>query len=561
MLWQYQYNKVPESLEDLERILFSNRDVSDPSAFVNPPHPRDLSIKSVGFDLSQVKKAIQRLKEAKDKNQNIVIFGDYDADGICATAVLWQTLYDLGFKVMPFIPHREEHGYGLSNRALDNILLDTKKKKPNLIITVDNGIVAYKPAERLKKEDIDLIITDHHTPEKNLPLPNAVAVVHTTQLCGTSVAWMFAREVMRSYKKTISTDWQLDLCGLATIADQVPLTGANRSFAKHGLEALRGTKRVGLVAIFRQAGLDQQKITSSTVGFGLAPRINAMGRMSHGLDALRLLCTENNQSAQRLADLLGKTNDERRTITTDFYRDAFAQAKSQEKESLIVIHSTDYHEGVIGLIAGRLTERLAKPSIVMSVGEEIVKASARSLTDINIVELIREVRDDLIEVGGHPMAAGFGLETAKLELVKDKLWSLAREKIDLSKLEPRLSIDTVLPFDFIDLELIKVLDKLRPFGQSNPEPVFALSGVTILEIITMGQEQRHLKLVVTDKALAEGESGYKTLQCLFWNKGQFADQLETGQVIDIVGVIEINEWRGRRSVQMRVTDLRQASEA
>ena len=544
MNWHIIDSTIPQTAAELREILVKNLKLSDVDAFFSPPHPLDISLAEVDIDKVQLEIAVKRILEAKENEEEIIVFGDYDADGVCSTAILWQTLHELGCKIIPFIPHRAKHGYGLSAKALDDLL---KENQPALIITVDNGIVAHGPAQRVMDEGIDLIITDHHQPEDKLP--PALAVVHSTKLSGATVAWMLAREVMKAAGEEMSQGWQLDLAAIATIADQVPLQDANRSFAKYGLAALRKSNRFGLKALFTQAKQDQQTINSQSVGFGIAPRINAMGRLGHSLDALRLLLTTNKARAEQLAKTLGETNVQRQEMTYEMYGQALSQADEWKQENIIIVHSTDYHPGVVGLIAGRLMERFYKPVIAISVGDGIAKASARSVAGVNIVELIREVRDDLLEVGGHPMAAGFGMEAEKMDQVIERLKKIAKEKIDPELLQPSLEIAAVIPAELINEPTINTVWEFAPFGQGNQEPILAFKQVEVLQVLTMGADGQHLKVV------GKGADGVTPINFLYWRRGALAEKIEAGDKIDVAGILEINEWRGKKSVQVRVKDI------
>ena len=544
MHWNILESTIPRNLKELKEILIKNRDLIGNKLFFSPKKPQDIVIKNVGIDKSQLKQAVKRIFQAIKNKDKVVIFGDYDADGVCATAILWQALNDLGCEVMPFIPLREKHGYGLSNKALDDLLA---KNKPDLIITVDNGIVAHEPAQRVIDAGIDLIITDHHQPEGKLPI--ATAVVHSTKLCGATVAWILAREMMKVAKKKVDKYWQLDLAAIATIADQVPLQGANRSFAKYGLEALRKSERIGLKALLIQDNQDQKTINSQSVGFGIAPRINAVGRLDHSLDALRLLLTTNKARAEQLAKTLSEINVQRQDMTYEMYGHALAQSDNWKQEHIIIVHSEKYHEGVVGLIAGRLMERFYKPVIAISVGDKIAKASARSVLGVNIVELIREVRDDLLDVGGHPMAAGFGMEANKLEKVIARLQKLAKEKIDKKLLKPSIDVEAVIPFELINEKTINMVAEFAPFGQGNREPILGFKNVEVLQVFTMGADKQHLKVV------GKETDGVTPINFLFWRRGSLSEKIVIGEKIDVAGVLEINEWNGKKSVQVRVKDI------
>jgi single-stranded-DNA-specific exonuclease len=410
------------------------------------------------------------------------------------------------------------------------------------VVTVDTGIVALEAVEQLTKQGVEVIITDHHQPENTLP--DALAIVHTPEIAGSGVAWFFAREFSEEAAKQ-----SLDLAALATVSDMMPLRGANRSLVFHGLQALQQTKRLGLQTLIKVANLEKRPITASTVGYALAPRINAMGRLSHGLDALRLLCTTSKARAIELAGLVDETNANRQQLTEDLLQMAKQQVLGQKKESILISHSPDFHEGVIGLIAGKLAEWYGKPAIVISTTGESAKASARSVPGVNIIELIRTAREYLLEVGGHPMAAGFGFEHDKLNDLMNHLYQTARESIDPALLLKTLDIECLLPLSIVDEALIKTIDKFAPFGQANPEPIFALQDLRIVEISTVGSDSQHLKLTL--QTAGDGT----TITALAWGKGELANGLITGSLVSLAGRLETNHWRNRVTLQVVVKDM------
>ena len=359
----------------------------------------------------------------------MVVYADYDADGITAGAIMWETLWRLGARVMPYIPHRVDEGYGLSEKGIDAVRVEYD---PSLIITVDHGITAHAQVEYAKKLGIEVIITDHHVKPEKLPRST---IVHTTLLSGSGVSWFVATQMMQSQGKKGDGDQLSELTALAaigTIADLLPLTGVNRSIVKFGLEMLRKTKRTGLNALIAEAGIEKKSIDTFSVSHMLAPRLNAMGRLEHAIDALRLLCTKDEMKAKLLAQKLGLTNKERQQLTIDTVTHAKDLVPKTLKKLLFIAHET-YNPGVIGLVAGRLVEEYWRPAIVLSVGAEFAKASARSIPGFNIVEAIRTCSDLLVDVGGHPMAAGFTVETKNLDKLKKRLEVLAEKELDDEK--------------------------------------------------------------------------------------------------------------------------------
>lgn len=561
MRWQLESQEIVRDLGQLEKLLLESRGISDPELFFNPPHPLKLSYQELGINTKDLGKALDILESARQSRQKIVIFGDYDVDGISATAILWRLLHSHGWQVKPFIPERSSHGYGLSERGVRAML---ELESPDIVLTVDNGIVAHQAVADLEASGVATIITDHHQPERgekgSLKLPPAGAVVWSTKLCGASVAWILGRFLAEKDPAMLPIlEESLDLAGLATIADQVPLQGANRSFAYHGILALKKSTRVGLKALMKNSGVEQSSLDTTNINFGIAPKINAMGRLEHDLDALRLLCTHSPRQASELANLLSDTNSRRQTVTADQLSHARELAEGQESEHLIIVASDQYHEGVIGLIAGHLAQEFSKPAIVMSVGEATIKASARSLIGINVVELIRQVRDDLLEVGGHPMAAGFGLESTKLELVKERLQALALATIGRDQLVATLTLEARLDPSLLDLNTYYEVSKFAPFGQGNFEPIWQIEGVEIERIGQIGREGKHLKLLLKLPA----NRGF--VEALGWGMGERLSDLELavaknqGRELKLAVVLERNIWREREKLQLRLVGIESIS--
>lgn len=537
MKWNVRSSLKPASPQELLDIVLANRDISDTQHFLHPKNPLELTLTDVGIDPKEIKKALKRLAIAKEKQEKIIVFGDYDCDGICATVVMWETLHELGHSVFPFIPHREKHGYGLSQKALDEILA---QGKPAIIISVDNGIVAHDQWQRLKDKGVYTILTDHHEPDGKKLV--ASAVIHTTQLCGTTVAWMLARELAKEKAEQL-----LDLCALATIADQVPLTGSNRSFASFGLTQLNKTTRLGLKLLIEAAGLEMGKISTYGVSFGIVPRINAMGRLGDALDALRALCTHNETRARTLVTSLHTTNVERQDLTQQYIDTARLLAHEWEHEHIIVVAHESFHEGVIGLIASKLTEEFHKPSIVISIGKGSSKGSSRSVAGVHITNLLRHVKEDLMEVGGHPMAAGLRIETEKIGIFKGHIQALARETITLELLAPHIDVDCELVPSLFTLDTVFALKSMEPFGSGNREPLFLITGCHVDDVRSMGKEGKHARLKLT----LDEES--RSIEAIAFGMGNRDISLDS--VIDCVGMLQINTWKGIDRVQFVTKDL------
>jgi len=531
-----------KTIEEIIAIVLANRNVTtkeDREAFLHPSLAT-VNPKDVGITTTEIKKTVTRLQQAIEKKEKIVVFGDYDVDGITGTAILWETLYEKRAEVIPYIPHRVDEGYGLSIKGIENVLKEHTDTK--IIITVDNGIVANEAVSFANKKGIEVIITDHHT--KGEKDPDAFAIVHTTNLCGATVAWLLSKELKGKSDLT-----HLDLVSLATVADLVPLTGANRSVLKNGLPFLQKTSRVGLQALFFEAGIDPRNIGVYEIGHIIAPRLNAMGRLESAMDSLRLLCTRDKNRAQTLATQLGTTNRERQLLTQAASMHAIEQFNTHTKlKNLLFIASESYEEGIIGLVAGKLVEAYYRPAIVLSKGEKISKASARSVSGFNIIDFIRGSSGFLLNAGGHPMAAGFTIETEKIVAFQKALETLAEQILTEEHLTPVLKIDCELALSAISQKLYESLQQLSPFGMGNPEPTFLTKGVTIEDKKVIGQTRKHLKLKVR-------QENSPIFEAIAFNMAEKFSQLKPNTKIQIAYTVDENEWNRIKTLQLKIKEL------
>lgn len=595
--------KIPA--DQVIEILLENRGIKTAQEKENFLHPKleDVTVEAVEIDITQLEKAIKRIKTAIEKKEHIVVFGDYDVDGITGTAILWETFYALGANVTPYIPDRVEEGYGLSVAGIENLI--AQNKKPNLIVTVDNGIAAQIAVTYANEHGIEVIITDHHT--RGETDPDAYAIVHTTKLCGAGVGYLLSKELNAVFsqgsnpprptglslvqqadspkapspsQKGINTNpllrrgpstdggWVtdsndlLDLVALATIADLVPLTGANRTLVKFGLKALRKTKRAGLIALCKEAGIEIDDIGVYEIGHVIGPRLNAMGRMASAMDSLRLVCTKDRVRAQVLADTLGRTNKERQVVTQEMGMHAIESFQAQTVlKNILFIADESYEQGVIGLVASKLVETYYRPAIVLSIGEKLSKASARSISGFNIIEFIRSSSHLLVNAGGHPMAAGFTVETAKLAELQEAMELMAQEQITDDILVRNLKIDCELALEVINQHLYEKIQTLSPFGMANAEPTFMSKKVIVQSIRAIGQEGKHLKLrVFLSSRRGQGEvenlkNAEASFDAIAFNMGELIGEISVGDKIDIAYVIDENEWNGRKNLQLKVKDI------
>ena len=499
--------------------------------FLNPKLDQILKVK-----LTEVEKARDRTVSAIKNKEKIVVYSDYDADGLCATAIMWETLYDLGANVMPYVPHRIKEGYGMSTSAIDQMA----KEGVKLIITVDQGVTAVVQTEHAKKLGIDVVITDHHVLPKKPPKP--FALVHSTALCGAGVSWRFCQEVVKELNPQYQEKFlaKLELAALATIAALVPLIEGARAMVKLGLEKLAQTKRPGLLALIKSSRINGT-IGTYEIGHILAPRINAMGRIEHGIESLRLLCAKSQNQADKLANLLSKTNTRRQDLTTKAVNSALTMV--HEPVLIGVVGSRGWHEGVIGLVASRLVETYNRPMIAMALGEIYSKGSARSIPGFNIVEAIRESQELLVDAGGHPMAAGFTIETRHIEVFREKIRKPASKVITQDLLTIRLEIELEMELTDITRENLKTIERFEPFGGGNPHPMFITRGMMIEDIRSVGSENQHLKLQVDG------------ISAIGFNMGALRAQLRPGGIIDLVYTMAEDKYDGNNRIQLKIKDL------
>jgi len=543
--------------EEIIKILLENRGLKtarQKEEFLNPVSPTEFTAKDLGIAPKELQKAIKRIKAAIEKKESIIVYGDYDADGICATAILWETLYKLTKNVLPYIPERVSEGYGLNKQSV--LQLKTRNPQLGLIITVDHGITAAEKIQDAQKLGIGVIVCDHHQPPKNKP--KCTALVYTDQICAAAIAWFLSQEILRKIAdRKLPITNHLDLVAIASIGDLEPLIGTNRSFVKYGLGVLNKTQRCGLLAIMEEAGIEKGKIGTYEVGYIIAPRLNAMGRIEHALESLRLLCTSQNEKARDLAGKLGLTNRERQLLTRETARQAIDNLKlipptAGQSSKLIFVAHESYNQGIIGLVAGKLVEEFYRPAIVISLGEIYSKASARSISGFNIIEAIRAQADLLVDAGGHPMAAGFTVETVKIEELKKRLSETAERKISEEILVKILKIDLEIPLEAISLSLWEKVQTLAPFGLGNPEPVLATEAV-VEDFRLVGVGGKHLKLTLSGTSAAEKKKTF--FGAIAFNQGFWAEKLVFGQKVKVAFTLSLNEWNGEKKMELKIKDI------
>jgi single-stranded-DNA-specific exonuclease len=536
-------------------LLLKDRGIEDMDTFLNPPDPSVMSIADFGYE-KELTKTLSLLEDVKKKGGTVVVYTDYDADGITGGTILWETLHLLGFKAMPYVPHRKTEGYGFSIKGIDNV---KEQYNPSVIISVDHGITAAEKITYAKEKlGIPIVVTDHHL-KSDTPPDDAYAVFHLPQISGSGVSYFFSKALFEHFKdqatpgnrekltRYFKTDY-LSLASIGTIADLVPLVGPARSIAKFGLAAFPHVTREGIRCIMNESGIEGKKITPYEVGFIIAPRINAVGRLEHALEALRLLCTTSSEKAQQIASSVGRTNKERQDLVKEAVTEAKQQVESLHGNTLpkiLVLTSESWHEGIIGLIASKMVEQYWRPVIVMTASESFLKGSARSVPTVHITEFLRSLKKHLVDVGGHMQAAGFTIEKDKLAGFIKAVEKASGKIVKPTDLERRIEADVTMPLSKVTSSLLTTLEQLQPFGIGNPQPVF-LSTVTLQDARIFGKKNEHLRILVGDKSNG-------SLELIAFSKAADFHKLALGQEMKIIYQPEINRWNGTSKLQGKLS--------
>ncbi len=497
--------------------------------------------------------AVERIRQAIEAQQPILIHGDYDVDGITSTFLLYSVLRDLGAKVDYRIPHRTKDGYGLSLGAIDV----ARSRDTALIVTVDCGVTAVEPIARARELGIDTVVVDHH--EVPAVLPEAVAIVNPLQpgcaypfksLAGVGVTFKLAEALLRKRGGLDRAREYLDVVALGTIADVVPLVGENRVLARLGLERLNQSPRLGLRALVEVAGLTGRRITSGQVAFVLAPRINAAGRMGNAEQGLRLLLARDAGEARVCAESLEEDNDRRRRHDEAALTEA-AQRVETELDypncSSILLWSETWHPGVIGIVASRLVERFQRPTVLVALDGERGRGSGRSLPGLDMNRLLADCGDLLEGFGGHAFAAGLTVRRERLPELRERIERITRERLSPDSWTPRVTLDAELRLGECQMDLVEWLERLSPHGLDNPEPLFVARGLTVTQSTAVGGG-KHLRLGLRD---ATG-----TAEAIGFGLGAMSDDVGRARVCDLAFAPTRNEWMGQTRVQLKVKGVR-----
>ena len=513
------------------------------------------------FLFKDMEKAVKRIFQAIEKKETIYIYGDYDADAVTANAVLQQAFFMLNFQVSSYIPDRFTEGYGLNLEAFEKI----KKEGCSLVITVDCGTNSVDVADFCNSNNIDLIITDHH--EIIGILPKAHSLINPKNandnypfknITGVGVAFKLASALLKDLKAKIynptlpegSEKWLLDLVAIGTVADCHSLMGENRIFVKYGLLVLPKTKWQGLRALCVKAGLnfEAQKPDTYSLGFIIAPRLNAAGRLEHANIALSILLEQDQNSATLKADNLEKINIRRQELTMRVVSEARAQAETMTQRKMLLLMDSDWPKGIVGLVAGKIAEEFHKPTIVLEKGPLESTGSARTVGNFNVVESLKYASEFLLRFGGHKQAAGLTLKTSEYENFYAKLLEFAEKNLTENDLTSEIELEAELLEVDISTQTLEALEGFGPFGVDNQKPKFLISKALLLSVKFVGKEQQHMQLLI--------QKGNKKISGIMFNAGNFARNLKIGDNIDIVAELIEDNWKGKKEVKLRVIDLR-----
>jgi single-stranded-DNA-specific exonuclease len=506
------------------------------------------------FLLNGMEAAVERLWYAIDHGELIAVYGDYDVDGVTATALMVQVLRRLGGSVCGYIPARFEEGYGLNVEALQKLAADGVK----LVLTVDCGIRAPNEVEAAHELGIDVIISDHHEPRDTIPAARSV-ICHKQpgdmypekNLAGVGLAYKIAEALLsRRERPDVQVEEWLDLVAIGTVADIVPLMGENRALVKAGLERLKTGMRQGVVSLCGAAGIDVRTVCARDIGYGLGPRLNAAGRLESALDALDLLMETDLHRAGVLAQQLDNQNQQRQHLTEKMQEQAELMIGVQTDDHLLFAAHPEFNMGVVGLVASRLTDRYYRPSVAASIGEEYTRASCRSIPEFHITKALDECAGLLVRHGGHAMAAGFTVRNENLPELMHQMKSIAMRELAGADLRPVLRADMEIALQDLRTNVLDTIDGLEPTGLANPGVLFVARNIKVQRFRTVGKDNTHLKMTVNDNGLV--------FDAIAFRQGHWAEQMPAR--VDLLFAFEKNVFKGNVSLQLNVRDMKTAGE-
>ncbi len=537
------------SISSATASLLLNRGVSSVDqalAWMSPLRTHD------PFLIPDIERAVDRLHQAMQRHERVCFYGDYDVDGMSATSIYLSFFRGLGANVWAYVPHRLREGYGLNETAIRTLAADGV----SLLVTSDCGTTSHREITIGNQLGVDILVTDHHQSDKDMPPAMAVMNPHRQDarypfhgLCSGGLAYKVVQAYEMKYGPgAVPLESLMDLVALATIADVVPLQDENRWFVREGLAQISRGARCGIRALKQVAGVSRD-CTTETIAFKLGPRLNAAGRLDDAMKGVRLLTTESEREARELADDLERLNQARREIEADIVREATAQVESCELPSGLVLSSRKWHLGVVGIVAARIMEKFHRPTIVIAMGDDgIGKGSARTVPGFDLYQALSGCRDLLIAFGGHPSAAGVTIQESQLPEFAERFAAIAETWISEAGAVPLLHVDSEVRLHEITLQLIQEIGTLHPFGAGNPEPTFAVRGLDILNARVVGE--KHLKLTLRQGGSLPFDSigfGMKSLE---------ENGLSMKTPVDVAFTPELNHWNGYDRIQLRIRDIR-----
>ncbi len=497
------------------------------------------------FLMHDMQKAVDRINEAIENEEKILVYGDYDADGITSTVLLVETLISMGANVSSYIPNRFEEGYGPNKEAFTKII----NSGITLIITVDNGIAGVEEVDLASELGCDVIVTDHHKIQDTIP--NAYAIIHPEhpegnypfkKLAGVGVAFKLAHALLE-----IFPDFLLDLVAIGTIADMVSITDENRIFVKQGLELINEDPRIGLKMLLELSGIDT-KIDEQTVGFYIAPKLNSIGRMDSAKLGLSFLMAEDPVTARALAEQIEQYNIQRKQVTEEIVKDVISKIEnSDKKQKNVIMVSGEYHEGVLGIVASNIVEKYQRPVFIMNEKDGILKGSARSIFDFNIYVAMNKISDLFVAFGGHTLAAGFSFEQDNFEKIEEFLDNEFEEFKQNNDLKANKNIDIVTSLEDISYQFLNSLDALKPYGMDFEKPTVLIENAMVLNKAYFGSEKQYLRLTIADEV--------GNLDCITFKDSVTFDKVEKNDIIDLVCNIDKNNFNGRTKLQAHIIDI------
>lgn len=497
------------------------------------------------FLMHDMQKAVDRINEAIENEEKILVYGDYDADGITSTVLLVETLISMGANVSSYIPNRFEEGYGPNKEAFTKII----NSGITLIITVDNGIAGVEEVDLANELGCDVIVTDHHKIQDTIP--NAYAIIHPEhpegnypfkKLAGVGVAFKLAHALLE-----IFPDFLLDLVAIGTIADMVSITDENRIFVKQGLELINEDPRIGLKMLLELSGIDT-KIDEQTVGFYIAPKLNSIGRMDSAKLGLSFLMAEDPVTARALAEQIEQYNIQRKQVTEEIVKDVISKIEnSDKKQKNVIMVSGEYHEGVLGIVASNIVEKYQRPVFIMNEKEGILKGSARSIFDFNIYVAMNKISDLFVAFGGHTLAAGFSFEQDNFEKIEEFLDNEFEEFKQNNDLKANKNIDIVTSLEDISYQFLNSLDALKPYGMDFEKPTVLIENAMVLNKAYFGSEKQYLRLTIADEV--------GNLDCITFKDSATFDKVEKNDIIDLLCNIDKNNFNGRTKLQAHIIDI------